>query len=121
MDMFDGFRLPMSLARSPLGTLADRSARGRRLNIRDILGVRFSALPTPPRKQPWRTLVASGFLTSVKNTLGAGAGSNHRKRWLLRWIVRAGMKALWGRKVSDLGFGKYLLNQEWICQKRGKI
>src|SRR5450755_4433649 len=94
MDMFDGFRLPMSLARSPLGTLADRSARGRRLNIRDILGVRFSALPTPPRKQPWRTLVASGFLTSVENTLGAGPGSNHRKRWLLRVDRSRGSKRL---------------------------
>jgi hypothetical protein len=54
--MFNGFRLPMSLARSPLGTLADRSARGRRLNIRDIVGVRFSALPMPP----WEATIENG-------------------------------------------------------------
>jgi putative transposase len=33
----------------------------------------------------------------------------------------AGMKALWGRKVSDLGFSDYLLKQEWLCEKRGKV
>ena len=32
----------------------------------------------------------------------------------------AGMKALWGRKVSDLGFGKFLNTLEWIAFKRGK-
>jgi putative transposase len=31
-----------------------------------------------------------------------------------------GMKALWGRKVSDLGFSDYLRKQEWICQKTGE-
>ena len=28
-----------------------------------------------------------------------------------------GMKALWGRKVSDLGFSDYLLKQKWMCEK----
>jgi putative transposase len=28
-----------------------------------------------------------------------------------------GMKALWGRKVSDLGFSDYLSKQSWICEK----
>jgi putative transposase len=31
-----------------------------------------------------------------------------------------GMKALWGRKVSDLGFGKFLSILEWVAFKRGK-
>ncbi len=31
-----------------------------------------------------------------------------------------GMKALWGRKVSDLGFATFLPIQEHVCQKRGK-
>jgi len=31
-----------------------------------------------------------------------------------------GMKALWGRKVSDLGFGSFLNILEWIAFKRGK-
>lgn len=30
-----------------------------------------------------------------------------------------GMKSLWGRKISDLGFSDYLLKQEWICEKTG--
>jgi putative transposase len=33
----------------------------------------------------------------------------------------AGMKALWGRKVSDLGFADYLLIQKWICQKSARF
>jgi putative transposase len=33
----------------------------------------------------------------------------------------AGMKALWGRKVSDLGFGDYLLKQRWLCEKYGTL
>lgn len=32
----------------------------------------------------------------------------------------AGMKALWGRKVSDLGFGEFLEILEWVALKRGK-
>jgi len=32
----------------------------------------------------------------------------------------AGMKALWGRKVSDLGFAKFLSALEWVAFKRGK-
>jgi putative transposase len=32
-----------------------------------------------------------------------------------------GMKALWGRKVSDLGFADYLLKQEWLCKKYGAL
>ncbi len=32
----------------------------------------------------------------------------------------AGMKALWGRKVSDLGFGKFLSALEWVAFKRGR-
>jgi putative transposase len=32
----------------------------------------------------------------------------------------AGMKALWGRKVSDLGFGEFLEILEWVAVKRGK-
>lgn len=31
-----------------------------------------------------------------------------------------GMKALWGRKVSDLGFGSFLSILEWVALKRGK-
>jgi putative transposase len=32
-----------------------------------------------------------------------------------------GMHALWGRKVSDIGFSDYLLKQEWLCQKYGRL
>jgi len=31
-----------------------------------------------------------------------------------------GMKALWGRKVSDLGFAQFLSILEWVAFKRGK-
>jgi putative transposase len=31
-----------------------------------------------------------------------------------------GMKALWGRKVSDLGFAKFLSILEWVAFKQGK-
>ena len=31
------------------------------------------------------------------------------------------MKALWGRKVSDLGFSDYLLKQKWMCEKYGRL
>ncbi len=31
-----------------------------------------------------------------------------------------GMKALWGRKVSDLGFGQFMSALEWVAFKRGK-
>jgi len=31
----------------------------------------------------------------------------------------AGMKAMWGRKVSDLGFGQFLSILEWVAVKRG--
>ncbi|MBZ0275693.1 MAG: transposase [Anaerolineae bacterium] len=31
-----------------------------------------------------------------------------------------GMKALWGRKVSDLGFAQFLRVLEWVALKRGK-
>ncbi len=31
-----------------------------------------------------------------------------------------GMKALWGRKVSDLGFGSFMSILEWVAFKRGK-
>src|SRR5690606_11507725 len=31
-----------------------------------------------------------------------------------------GMKALWGRKVSDLGFGQFMEILEWAALKRGK-
>jgi putative transposase len=31
-----------------------------------------------------------------------------------------GMKALWGRKVSDLGFARFLSILEWVAFKRGK-
>jgi putative transposase len=31
-----------------------------------------------------------------------------------------GMKALWGRKVSDLGFAQFLSVLEWVAFKRGK-
>ena len=34
--MITGFALPTSAARSPAGTLADPTARGRRLNVWDI-------------------------------------------------------------------------------------
>jgi putative transposase len=30
------------------------------------------------------------------------------------------MKALWGRKVSDLGFGEFMGILEWVALKRGK-
>ena len=33
----------------------------------------------------------------------------------------AGMKALWGRKVSDLGYADYLLKQKWMCGKYGTL
>jgi putative transposase len=32
-----------------------------------------------------------------------------------------GMKALWGRKVSDLGFSDYLLKQDWLCEKYSRL
>ena len=32
----------------------------------------------------------------------------------------SGMKALWGRKVSDLGFAQFLSVLEWVAFKRGK-
>src|SRR5205814_9734325 len=32
----------------------------------------------------------------------------------------SGMKALWGRKVSDLGFANFLNALEWVAFKRGK-
>jgi len=32
----------------------------------------------------------------------------------------AGMKALWGRKVSDLGFAEFMKIVEWVALKRGK-
>src|SRR5690349_3887144 len=32
----------------------------------------------------------------------------------------SGMKALWGRKVSDLGFAQFLSLLEWVTFKRGK-
>lgn len=31
-----------------------------------------------------------------------------------------GMKAMWGRKVSDLGFGQFMTILEWVAFKRGK-
>ena len=31
------------------------------------------------------------------------------------------MKALWGRKVSDLGFGQFLNVVNWVASKHGKI
>ena len=31
------------------------------------------------------------------------------------------MKALWGRKVSDLGFSDYLLKQKWMCDKYRRL
>jgi len=36
--MIRGFALPTSAARSPVGTLADPTARGRQVNVRDIRG-----------------------------------------------------------------------------------
>ena len=32
----------------------------------------------------------------------------------------SGMKAMWGRKVSDLGFASFLSILEWVAFKRGK-
>jgi putative transposase len=32
----------------------------------------------------------------------------------------SGMKALWGRKVSDLGFAQFMDILEWVALKRGK-
>lgn len=32
-----------------------------------------------------------------------------------------GMKALWGRKVSDLGFAKFMSILEWVAFKRSKV
>jgi putative transposase len=32
----------------------------------------------------------------------------------------AGMKRMWGRKVSDLGFGQFMNILEWVAFKRGK-
>ena len=32
----------------------------------------------------------------------------------------SGMKAMWGRKVSDLGFAKFVKILEWVAFKRGK-
>lgn len=29
----------------------------------------------------------------------------------------AGMRRLWGRKISDLGFSGYLTKQKWLCEK----
>jgi putative transposase len=31
-----------------------------------------------------------------------------------------GMKAMWGRKVSDLAFGQFIIVLEWVSEKRGK-
>lgn len=33
----------------------------------------------------------------------------------------AGMKALWGRKISDLGFSDYLPKQKWLCEKYSRL
>ncbi len=33
----------------------------------------------------------------------------------------AGMKALWGRKVGDLGFGNFLLKTKWLASKYGRL
>ena len=32
-----------------------------------------------------------------------------------------GMKKLWGRKVSDLGFADFLQKLQWVAQKHGKV
>jgi hypothetical protein len=45
-EMITGFALPTSAARSPAGTLADPTARGRRLNVRDVRDIR--ACPDRP-------------------------------------------------------------------------
>jgi putative transposase len=31
-----------------------------------------------------------------------------------------GMRQLWGRKVSDLGFADFLLKAQWMAKKLGK-
>lgn len=33
----------------------------------------------------------------------------------------AGMRQLWGRKIGDLGFSGYLLKQEWLTRKYGRL
>jgi putative transposase len=35
-------------------------------------------------------------------------------------LSMTGMKALWGRKVSDLGFAEFVKKVEWLARKRGK-
>ena len=55
--MMTGFALPTSAARSPAGTLADPTARGRRLNVRDIRGLP----PTAPENDHLMYWVISGL------------------------------------------------------------
>ena len=82
LGMFDGFRLPICLARSPFGTLAVRNVRGRRRNIRDILGSRFSAFPYRP-------------------------GNNHRKCWVASGSKLAGVAANPEATIENVGcFGE---------------
>lgn len=35
-------------------------------------------------------------------------------------LTMEGMRRLWGRKVSDLGFGDFLFKTEWMARKLGK-
>ena len=61
--------------------------------------------------------------------------ANQRRDWFFKLALRLvrkydmiavemlnleGMKKRWGRKVSDLAFGEFVLILEWVCQKYGK-
>ena len=41
-------------------------------------------------------------------------------RFAIETLNLAGMKRLWGRKISDLAFGEFSLILQWTCAKYGK-
>ena len=61
--------------------------------------------------------------------------TNQRRDWFFKLALRLvrkydkiaietlnleGMKRLWGRKISDIAFGEFVLILEWTCAKYGK-
>lgn len=39
----------------------------------------------------------------------------------LKILLKRQMKRLWGRKVSDIAFGEFVLILQWTCDKYGKV
>ena len=50
----------------------------------------------------------------------AHALCDHYDTLIFEDLSLEGMKALWGRKVSDLGFAQFLSRLKWVALKRGK-